>query len=185
MTKLIGIAGSLRKGSLNRALLAAAAELAPPGVQLEVATLHGIPVYDGDLESDSGLPESVVTLKRKIADADGIVIATPEYNQSLPGPLKNAIDWCTRPASDIATVFGGKPLALMGATPGPWGTKLSQAAWLPVLRSLGVHAWLGGQLFVPKAGALFEDGRLVDPSTRERLEKFMAEFATFARSQAP
>lgn len=179
MHRIVGIVGSLRRGSLNRALLNAAAELAPDAVEIEVATLDGIPVYDGDLEAEQGIPDPVVALKDRLAASDGILIATPEYNSGMPGPLKNAIDWCTRPPQDMGRVFGRKPLALMGATPGTWGTKLSQAAWLPVFRSLDVIPWVGGQLYVAKASSLFEDGRLIDEGTRKRVGEFLEGFAAF------
>lgn len=160
----------------------AAVELSPSSLDVHVATLHGIPVYDGDLEAESGIPDPVSRLKDQIADADAILLATPEYNSSLPGPLKNAIDWCTRPPSDMARVFGGKPLALMGATPGGWGTKLSQAAWLPIFRSLDVVPWVGGQLYVAKAGDVFRDGQLVDDGVRQKVSGFMTGFETFIRA---
>ena len=176
---IVGIVGSLRSGSLNLALMKAAAERAPASMVVEVRTLHGIPVYDGDAEVEHGIPSPVADLKEAIAAADGILVATPEYNSGMPGVLKNAIDWCTRPPKDIARVFGGKPLGLFGATPGGWGTKLAQAAWLPVFRSLDVVPWLGGQLYVAKASGMFEDGRLTDETIGERLEKFMAGFDAF------
>lgn len=148
-------------------------------MRVDVRTLHGIPVYDGDTEAEHGIPQAVVDLKEAIAAADGILVATPEYNASFPGALKNAIDWCTRPPADIGRVFGGKPFGLMGATPGAWGTKAAQAAWLPVLRALDVVPWLGGQLYVPKASAAFQDGQLVDDGLAGRLETFMAGFDAF------
>jgi multimeric flavodoxin WrbA len=122
MAKLIGISGSLRKCSFNAALLRAAAELAPAGTAVEIASIAGIPLYDGDLESAQGIPPPVATLKDQIAAADGLLLVTPEYNNSLPGVFKNAIDWLSRPASDIDRVFGNKPVALLGATPGMGGT---------------------------------------------------------------
>jgi len=141
MARIIGIAGSLRKGSYNAALLRAAAERAPAGMEVEIASIAGIPLYDGDLESEQGIPDRVTALKDKIAAADGLLLVTPEYNNSMPGVLKNAIDWLTRPAKDIPRVFGDKPVAIMGATPGGGGTRLAQTAWLPVLRTLGTRAW--------------------------------------------
>ena len=126
------------------------------------------------------MPAAVQTIKDKIAAADGLLIATPEYNNSIPGVAKNAIDWLSRPGADIARVFGGKPVVVMGATPGQKGTLLSQAAWLPVLRSLGTAYWSGGQIIVSGASKLFDaDGRLTDEPTRERLKKFIEGFAAF------
>lgn len=179
-TRLVGIAGSLRKGSYNAALLRAAAELAPAGTVVEIATIAGIPLYDGDLEREHGIPEPVVTLKDRIVRADGLLVVTPEYNSSIPGVLKNAIDWLSRPASDIPRVFGDKPVAIMGATPGGAGTRLSQAAWLPVLRTLGTRAWFGKQLYVSSASAVFDaEGKLVDDKIAKYLAGFMAGFAAF------
>jgi chromate reductase, NAD(P)H dehydrogenase (quinone) len=179
-TRLVGIAGSLRKGSYNASLLRAAAELAPAGTQVEIGSIVGIPLYDGDLEAEQGIPEPVAKLKEQIAAADGLLIVTPEYNSSLPGVLKNAIDWLTRPPKDIPRVFGDKPVAIMGATPGGAGTRLAQTAWLPVLRTLGTRAWFGKQLYVAKAYEVFDaEGRLVDAKVTELLTAFMAGFATF------
>lgn len=178
--RLVGIAGSLRKGSYNAALLRAAAERAPAGTRLEIASIAGIPLYDGDLEQEQGIPEPVAKLKDQIASAQGLVVATPEYNNSIPGVLKNAIDWLTRPPADIPRVFGDKPVAIMGATVGPGGTRMSQAAWLPVLRMLGTRAWFGKQLYVAKAGEAFDaGGKLVDQELAQRLGAFMKGFAKF------
>jgi chromate reductase len=137
-------------------------------------------LYDGDLESERGIPDAVTALKDRIAAADGLLIATPEYNSSMPGVLKNAIDWLTRPAKDIPRVFGDKPVAIMGATPGMGGTRLSQSAWLPVLRTLGTRAWFGKQLYVSGAAQVFDaEGRLVDEKIKKLLTEFMAGFSTF------
>ena len=138
MIRLVGISGSLRQASFNTALLHNAAHFLPDTASLEVRTLHGIPLYDGDEEAAHGIPEAVAELKESIAAADGVILATPEYNNGIPGVLKNAIDWASRPAGDIARVFGGRPFALMGAFPGGFGTILSQSYWLTVLRTLGV-----------------------------------------------
>lgn len=183
MTRLIGISGSLRRGSLNAALLRAAAGLAPEGVELTIGTIRGIPLYDGDLEAAEGIPEPVAALKDAIAASDGLLLVTPEYNNSIPGVLKNAIDWLSRPPADIGRVFGGKPVALMGASPGGFGTILAQNAWLPVLRTLGVELWSEGRLLVSRAPTVFgEDGTLSDPKIRAQLETFLRGFAAFARS---
>jgi NAD(P)H-dependent FMN reductase len=180
---LIGISGSLRRASYNTALLRAAVELAPPECRIEPVTLHGIPLYDGDVEA-AGIPAPVARLKDRIAASDGLILVTPEYNASLPGVLKNAVDWLTRPAGDIPRVFRDRPVAMMGATPGTRGTQLAQAAWLPVMRALGVRLWFGRQLNVAGAGSLVnEAGELSDPAIRERLREFLAGFAAFVAAE--
>jgi len=180
MSTIVGIAGSLRNSSWNRRLLAAAVDLAPAGCSIEVATIDGIPLYDADAESASGIPPAVAALKERIAAAAGLLLVTPEYNNSIPGVFKNAIDWLSRPASDIPRVFGNRPVLLIGATPGQGGTRMAQAAWLPVLRTLGTRPWFGKQLYVAGAGKLFDDaGRLADEDTRRRLAVALEGFARF------
>jgi NAD(P)H-dependent FMN reductase len=179
MASILGISGALRKGSFNASLLRAAVEAAPAGTTIETASIRDIPLYDGDVEA-SGIPASVSALKEKIAGADGVLLVTPEYNNSIPGVFKNAIDWTTRPAADLARIWGGRPVAVIGATPGVGGTSLAQVAWLQVLRQLGTEPWFGGRLVVPGAGKVFDpDGKLTDATVRERLEKFLAGFAEF------
>jgi chromate reductase, NAD(P)H dehydrogenase (quinone) len=134
MIKILGISGSLRRASYNGALLRAATRLMPDEATLETGSIRGIPLYDGDVEAQ-GIPPAVTSLKEAIVKAHGVLLVTPEYNNGIPGVFKNAIDWLSRPAADIKRVFGGKPFAVMGASPGPFGTVLSQAAWLPVLRT--------------------------------------------------
>jgi NAD(P)H-dependent FMN reductase len=180
MTTIIGISGSLRAKSLNSALLRAAANAMPQGAKLEIATIKGIPLYDGDAEAAQGLPDAVVKLKERVMAGDGLLLVTPEYNNSLPGVFKNAIDWLSRPPADIPRVFGGKPVAVMGASPGGFGTLLSQTAWLPVLKTLGTAAYFGGRLQVSRANDAFDaDGNLVDERVREQLKKFVAGFCEF------
>lgn len=185
MTKLLGISGSLRKASYNTALLRAAQALVPPDVELELVTLHGIPLYDGDLEQAEGIPEAVTALKRKVLACDGLLIATPEYNNGMPGVLKNALDWLSRPPKETAAVFGDRAVALLGATPGGMGTVSAQAAWLPVLKALGVRTWSGGRLLASRANQLFDDqGALTDEALRKQLQVFVAGFAAFASKPA-
>src|SRR3954447_4943209 len=124
MTHLIGLSGSLRSGSYNTALLHVATRLIPEGATLEGATIRDIPLYDGDMEAKEGIPAPVAALKDQIAAADGLLLATPEYNNSVPGVFKNAVDWLSRPSPDIGRVLGGKPVAIMGASPGGFGTVL-------------------------------------------------------------
>ena len=185
MMTIIGISGSLRKGSLNSALLQAAKEAAPEGTTLEIASIRNIPLYDGDLDLAAEIPEVVTGLKSRIATSGGLLLVTPEYNNSIPGVFKNAIDWLSRPASDIARVFGNRPVAVIGATTGRGGTLLAQTAWLPVLRSLGTRPWFGPRVAVSGAKGVFdENGRLLDDQLRVQLQAFMAGFAGFVRSQS-
>lgn len=180
MTRIVAIAGSLRAHSFNLGLLHAMHEVAPEGVDLDVRTLHGVPLYNADEEAESGVPPSVQTLKEAVAGSDGLILATPEYNNGVPGVFKNAIDWMSRPAADIGRVFGGRPVALLGASPGGFGTVLSQNAWLPVLRTLGARPWFDQKLMVSRAGGLFdEEGRLTDAATRDRLKDFIQAFDRF------
>lgn len=156
----------------------------PEGATLDVGTIAGIPLYDGDLEADQGLPLAAVTLKDQIAEADGLLLATPEYNNSIPGVFKNAVDWTTRPAADIERVFGGKSVAIMGASPGAFGTLLSQNAWLPVLRTLGVDLWSSGRMLVPRAQAAFDEaGNLTDAKSKERLDAFLQGFVAYVQAK--
>lgn len=183
MIKLVGVSGSLRKASFNTALLRAAAELMPDGVDLTIGTIRSIPLYDADVEADEGIPRPVAELKEAIAAADGLLLVTPEYNNSIPGVFKNAIDWLSRPPADIKRVFGGRPVALIGASPGGFGTILSQNAWLPVLRTLGVDLWSEGRLLVSHAQSVFDEGGTIsDEKVREQLRTFVHGFAAFVRS---
>lgn len=179
--KLVGVAGSLRRLSFNKGLLNAAAELLPDDVTLEIVPIDDIPLYNADVEAADGIPPAVARLKEAIAEADGLLLATPEYNNGVPGVFKNVIDWASRPAADIGRVFGGRPVALIGASPGGFGTILSQDNWLSVLRTLGTRPWFEGRLMVSRAGGLFDDqGQLTDDATRARLRDFIAGFAAFA-----
>ena len=186
MASFIGLSGSLRGGSFNTALLKAAAELMPAGQTLEVRTMHGIPLYDGDAEAEHGIPAAVRMLQDAIAASDGLVIATPEYNHSVPGVLKNTIDWLTRPPEQIDRVFRGKPLALIGATPGGFGTILAQNAWQPILHKLGVRLWSEGRLLVSQAHTRIDDqGNVADNKTRDQLAQFVQGFIAHASLRSP
>lgn len=180
MARLLGISGSLRKASFNTGLLRAAIDLVPDGATLQAGSIAGIPLYNGDDEREQGIPAAVQRLKQQLAEADGLLLFTPEYNNSMPGVLKNAIDWLTRPASDIGPLFGGMPVAVLGASPGGFGTILAQDAWLPVLRTLGTRPWFEGRLMVSRAQSVFDaEGNLTDETTRQRLAQFIAGFAAF------
>ncbi len=153
----------------------------PDGVTLEVATLHGIPLYDADLETAQGLPETVQALKEKVVACDGLLLVTPEYNNGIPGVFKNGIDWLSRPNEDAMRVFGGRAVAVIGASPGGFGTILAQNAWWPVLRTLRTRPFFGGRLMVSRAAKAFDaEGNLVDDAVRENLRGFLDDFARFA-----
>lgn len=182
MTTILGISGSLRKASFNTALLRAAVDLMPEGTRLDANGIEGVPLYNEDDEGAQGIPPAVVELKRKLLAADGLLLVTPEYNNSIPGVFKNAIDWMSRPPGEIPRHFGAKPVAVIGASSGGFGTILSQNAWLPVLRTLRMRPWFGGRLMVTRANTLMdEDHVLTDQATRERLASFLAGFVQFAR----
>ena len=185
MTRILGISGSLRAASFNTALLRTIAAMALPGVELEIATVHGIPLYDGDAEARDGLPAAVVALKDKVAAADGVLLATPEYNNGIPGVFKNAIDWMSRPANEIPRVFGDRPFAVIGASPGGFGTILAQDAWLPVLHTLGTRTYHGSRFMLSRAHTLIgPDGLIQDDKARAQLADFVTRFAAFAQTQS-
>ncbi len=182
--KILALSGALRRASVNTALLRAAAMLAPAGVTVDVRTLHGIPLYHGDVEAE-GIPAAVTTLREAIRAADALLIATPEYNNSMPGVLKNGLDWLSRPSGEGGKLFGGKPTALVGATPGGFGTVQAQDALLSVLRAFGNDFWMGGRLMVSKAGTVFDaDGQLVDDKVRVQLQQFLAGFVGFVQKRS-
>lgn len=185
MVKLLGISGSLRAQSYNTALLRAAQAVVPADATLDAATLHGIALYDGDDEHQHGTPPAVSALKARILAADGLLLFTPEYNSGVPGVFKNAIDWLSRPTPGMADVFKNRPVALVGASPGGFGTALGQSHWLPVLVRLGLRVWSGGRLTVSHANTVFAaDGTLQDEAVRRQLGEFLQGFAAFAAQQA-
>jgi NAD(P)H-dependent FMN reductase len=182
MTTIVGISGSLRRRSYNAGLLRAAAGMMPEGANLTIVSIAGVPLYDADVEA-RGIPVAVSAIKDAMAAADGVLLATPEYNNGIPGVFKNAIDWCSRPAEDIGRVFGGRPFAVIGASPGGFGTILSQDAWLPVLRTLRAQLWTGGRLMIPGAGKVFDDeGDLTDPAVKQKLKQFLDGFVASIRA---
>ncbi len=184
--KLLGFSGSLRKESFNSKLLHASRELlraARPDVELELDTIAGIPLFDGDLETTEGAPAAVRALQERIAAADALYIVTPEYNYSVPGVLKNALDWLSRPAEAKARAFRYKPVALAGATPGPGGTIQAQAALLPVLRALQATPYFGSLLYVSHAAKVFDaHGNVVDELVKKQIAAHLTGFVAFAEA---
>jgi chromate reductase len=178
--RVLGIPGSLRGGSYNRRLLEAARELAPDGIEVEVFDLAGIPLYDADLDTDEARPGAVERLKASIGRADAVLFATPEYNHSLPGVLKNAIDWASRPAG--GSPLRGKPVAMMGASPGTIGTARAQLHLESVLLATLARPLPHPGVLVGGAKEKFDaDGRLVHEATRLFLRRFLEELSAWTR----
>ncbi|MEM2514271.1 MAG: NAD(P)H-dependent oxidoreductase [Candidatus Bathyarchaeia archaeon] len=175
---VLGFAGSLRQGSYNKALLRAAAELMPKNAKLDVFDIDGIPLFNQDLEND--MPAKVKEFKEKIRRADAILIATPEYNYSFPGVLKNAIDWASRPPRDNS--FEGKPVAIMSASIGMLGGARAQYHLRQVLVTLNMHPINRPEVMVPLAGEKFdEDGRLIDEKTRAKIRELLENLVAWTR----
>ena len=176
--KVLGIAGSLRAGSFNRALLRAAQELAPPGMEISTFDLAPVPLYNGDVEA-KGDPEPVAALKEAIRQADALLIVTPEYNFGVPGVLKNAIDWASRPPR--GSVLQGKPAAIMGATPGMGGTGRAQMALRQSFVFTQTYALLAPEVLVARAQEKFDaSGRLTDEPTRKFVSQLLVALAQWA-----
>jgi chromate reductase len=172
-------AGSLRAESFNRALLGAAVEVAPEGMTIEIQDISAIPLYDADLEA-AGLPESVAAFRRAIAAADGLLIATPEYNHGVSGVTKNAIDWASRPPRQ--SPLDGKPVGIMGASPGMTGTARGQSQLRQAFGFTNSYCMPQPEILVARAHEKFDaEGRLTDVATREHLAKYLSAFAGWVR----
>jgi chromate reductase len=169
--RVLGITGSLRRDSYNHALLREAAERLPAGVELvEFERLAEIPPYDADLEAEA--PQAVAELRRAMREADAVLVATPEYNHSIPGVLKNALDWASRPAGQSALT--GTPAAVVGASTGMFGAVWAQAETRKVLGALGGRV-LEAELPVARAAELYRNGRLeLSPEQSQQLEEILA-----------
>jgi len=168
--KILGIVGSLRQASYNRALMRAAQELAPKGVVIEIADISKLPLFDQDLEDH--VPDEVTLLREQIKAADSILFATPEYNYSLPGVLKNAIDWGSRPYSDNS--FRDKPAAIMGATAGGMGTSRAQYHLRQIFVTLNIHGLNQPEVMVAGASKkINENGTVTDETTRELIQQML------------
>ncbi len=174
--KIIAISGALRKASTNTGLCRALGEVAPEGISVEVATLHGIPLYDGDLEAAEGKPDAVRVLDTKIRSADGIIIATPEYNFSVPGVLKNATDWLSRGGSP----FKWRRVGILGAADGPLGTGRSQYHLRQNLQAMEAIVMPKPEFFAGHNSQKFDaDGNLTEDDSRQRLTKWLASYVAF------
>ena len=175
---ILGIAGSLRKGSYNRALLRLAVELAPPGTEVEIFELDGIPPFNQDLELAP--PDSVKNFKTKIRAADALLFASPEYNYSVPGVLKNAIDWASRPYGDNA--FEGKPVALMSASIGMLGGARAQYHLRQILVFLNMYPINRPEVMMPFAASKVDaEGRVNDDGTKKYLQELLVNLADWSR----
>lgn len=177
---VLGIAGSLREGSINRQLLRAAASLMPDGATLTIAEYADLPLYNGDLYVDDQPPAPVLRFMDAIGNADGVLIATPEYNYSIPGVLKNAIDWASRPA--YRSVFAGKDVAVMSAAPGMLGGVRAQAHLKGVLLGMAARPFPHPEVCVPRAKEKLEGDTITDEVTAEIVGKLLAAFCGWLRA---
>jgi chromate reductase, NAD(P)H dehydrogenase (quinone) len=178
--KIIGISGSLRKASYNTALLRALISSQPQGMEIEPIRLNSIPVYDGDDEKATGKPAAILDLDQKIRGSDGVIIVTPEYNFSIPGGLKNAIDWLSRGSSPLK----GKRIGIMGASDGPIGTARSQYHLRQTLQSQEAIVMPRPEIFVSTAQEKFDaEGNLTDEATLKRLGKWLKAFVEWVEKR--
>lgn len=181
--KILGICGSLRKVSYNRGLLTAARDQAPAGASIEIAEIRDIPLFDQDLEAQ-GDPAPVAALKDRIRQADAVLIATPEYDWGVPGVLKNALDWVSRPAGQSA--LKQKPLAMMGASDGPWGTTRAQLQLRQTLTYMDVLTLPSPWVYVALAKEKFDaSGALTDERTREQVKGLVAALVAWTERLRP
>lgn len=176
---ILGIVGSLRKGSYNRLALQAAQELLPDNAELNLIDLHGIPVFNQDEEMTP--PDAVLEFKQKILAADAILFATPEYNYSLPGGLKNAIDWASRPQNE--SVWRGKTAAILGASVGNFGTARAQYDLRKILVALNMPVVVQPEVMIGNAAERFApDGRLTDERIRQLIQKLLSTLLQLEKS---
>jgi chromate reductase len=180
---ILAFAGSLRRASYNRALLRAAAELAPAGMRISIFDLAEVPLYNGDVEAE-GDPEPVARFKRAIAAADGVLMATPEYNHGVPGVMKNAVDWASRPPRGAP--LGGKPVGVIGASPGSTGTARGQGQLRQAFGFTDSYCMPQPELLVARAHEKFDsEGHLTDPETGRYLARYLTAFAAWVRRFVP
>jgi chromate reductase, NAD(P)H dehydrogenase (quinone) len=182
VVKLLGICGSLRKGSYNRAAMRAASELLPDGLSLTIAEIADIPLYDEDVRQ-AGFPPPVQRLREAIATADALLFATPEYNYSVSGVLKNAIDWASRPPDQP---FNGKPVAIMGASAGLWGTSRAQYHLRQSCVFLNMLPINKPEVLIAQAQNKFDaEGRLADQTTRDLIAQLLVALRDWTRRLDP
>ena len=174
---LLAITGALRKDSYNTQLLRAVKELAPPEMAIEIAALHGVPLYDGDEEDKHGVPQSVKALQEKVREADGVIISTPEYNFSIPGVLKNGLDWMSRSGNP----FKWKRVGVMGASEGPIGTARSQYHLRQNLVGLEAITMPKPEIFVALADKKFAHGKLTDEATKKVIVTWLNAFKDWVK----
>jgi chromate reductase, NAD(P)H dehydrogenase (quinone) len=177
MMNLLAITGSLRKDSFNTQLLRAVKELAPAEMTIEIVTLHGVPLYDGDEEDKHGVPASVKALQEKVKQADGVIISTPEYNFSFPGVLKNGLDWMSRSGNP----FKWKRVGVMGASEGAIGTARSQYHLRQNLVGLEAITMPKPEIFVALAPKKFAEGKLTDEATRKLIATWLTAFKDWVK----
>lgn len=177
--RVLGVAGSLRKASLNRSLLRAAAGLAAPTLRLEVFELDEVPLYNGDVEA-AGEPPGVTAFKQAIREADGVLFVTPEYNHGVPGVMKNAVDWASRPPREAP--LGGKPVGIIGASPGITGSARAQSQLRQAFEFTDSYCMPQPELLVFRAHEKFDAaGALTDDSTREHVGRYLTAFEAWVR----
>ena len=177
--RILGIAGSLRAGSFNRSLLRAAVERAPEDMTIEVFDLAAVPLYNGDVEA-AGDPPGVAAFKQAIAATDGVLMATPEYNHGVPGVMKNAVDWASRPPRQAP--LESKPVGLIGASPGITGTARGQSQLRQAFEFTNSYCMPQPELLMFKAHEKFDaEGKLIDEQTAEFLEKYLVAFGDWVR----
>lgn len=185
MTRIIALAGSLRKQSYNKKLLHFLGKIISSFCDYEIISMKNIPLYNADEEEANGIPDAVTLIKEAIASADALLVATPEYNNSIPGVLKNAFDWLTRPPEDIPKVFYDKYIGLIGTTPGGFGTVNSQTAWLPIIRYLRLKPFYQRSLYLSRAHELFNDSDdIIDEATAANVSEYAKSFVQYVNSSS-
>jgi chromate reductase len=181
--RICGLAGSLRRASFNRFLLRAAAELAPPGLEIGIFDLAGVPLYNGDVEAE-GDPDAVAALKAAIRAADGLLFVTPEYNHGVPAVMKNAVDWASRPPADAP--LARKPVGIIGASPGITGSARGQSQLRQAFEFTNSWCMPQPELLVFRAHEKFDgEGRLIDEGTRTHLVRYLQAFQSWVGMLQP